>query len=299
MVALPPARTEANVRIRLMLLLAFIGPGMMLRKYLVERMVGALGQSQGCDGSDVEQMEVDEEGRFERCPVALLEDGTILRQHLRPMLRCHVHAYLRVAEVWHTTHHIGHVHVPTHVLYTGRHVQRCCASVKLCALRSAMTARDFKVLESGQALLVLRLCTMDLPNFTFPPDFNFQCSGSLQENGNTSADYPPYPPSLMAGRPFDATFPYSQSFNSRIDWDNPSLYQSLPSLSELLNEDHDTWDTLLPPASQKNGSDASHSVNESQQATLPTGHEVLDAHRAIHTSQQATLPAGREVASLN
>lgn len=72
----------------------------------MERMVGASGQSQGYDGSDVEQMEVDEEGRFERCPATLLEDGTILCQHLRPTLRHHVHAYLRVAEVWHTTHHM-------------------------------------------------------------------------------------------------------------------------------------------------------------------------------------------------
>ncbi|KAG1903495.1 uncharacterized protein F5891DRAFT_977619 [Suillus fuscotomentosus] len=131
-VALPLVRTEANVRIRLIFEAWFM-------KHLVERMVRASGQSQGYDGSDVEQMEVDEEGWFERCPVALLEDGTILRQYLRQTLRHHVHAYLRVAEVWHTTHHIGHVHVPTHFLHTGRHVQRSCASVKLCALRSAMT----------------------------------------------------------------------------------------------------------------------------------------------------------------
>lgn len=135
---------------------------------------------------------------------------------------------------------------------------------------------------------MLRLCTMDLPNFTFPPDFNFQCSGS----------------SLMAGRLFHATFPYSQSFDSRIDWDDPSLYQSLPPLSELLNECHNTRDMLLPPAPQKNASDASHAVNASQQTN--ECHDTRDTllppapqKNASDASQQATLPAGREVANLN
>ncbi|KAG2050479.1 hypothetical protein BDR06DRAFT_1011292 [Suillus hirtellus] len=164
-------------------------------------------------------------------------------------------------------------------------------------------AHDFQVLESSQALLVLQLSTMDLPNFTFPPDFNFQYSSSLQGNGNTSVDYPPYPPSMMAGHPFHATFPYSQSFDSRIDWDDPLLYQSVPSLSDLLNECHNMWDTLLPPAPQNNASDASHAINTSwdvsQQTTLPAGHEVLDANHAINMSQQATLPARCEVVNLN
>lgn len=59
----------------------------------------------------------------------LLEDGTILRRHLRPTLRRHGHAYLRVAEVWHTAHHVRHAHVPAHVLHTGRHVNPTSADV--------------------------------------------------------------------------------------------------------------------------------------------------------------------------
>lgn len=59
----------------------------------------------------------------------LLEEGTILWRHLRPTLRRYGHAYLRVAEVWHTAHHVGHAHVGAHVLHTGRHVHRTSVDV--------------------------------------------------------------------------------------------------------------------------------------------------------------------------
>ncbi|KAG1818069.1 uncharacterized protein BJ212DRAFT_1298919 [Suillus subaureus] len=74
-------------------------------------------------------------------------------------------------------------------------------------------------------------------------------------------------------------------FDGSIDWNDPGLYQSLPSLSELLNEYPDMQDVLLPAIPQSNVSDLSGQTNTSGQTSVPQSN-VSDVSHAIDTSEQ-------------
>ncbi|KAG1894290.1 uncharacterized protein F5891DRAFT_985172 [Suillus fuscotomentosus] len=78
----------------------------------------------------------------------------------------------------------------------------------------------------------------------------------IKEYDEAALPYLPYPPLLAAHSPFQyssipnivpfTTNAHSNLFDGSIDWNDPALYHSLPSLSDLLDGHPSMQDTLLP-----------------------------------------------------
>ncbi|KAG1879323.1 hypothetical protein C8R48DRAFT_767572 [Suillus tomentosus] len=106
----------------------------------------------------------------------------------------------------------------------------------------------------------------------------------IKEYGEARVPFLPYPPSLVAHSPFQYssmpnpvpfnTNAHSNLFDGSIDWNDPALYNSLPSLLDLLNGHSSMQDTLLPAVPRNDAPNTSPSTD-----TLP------------HTNQDTLLPA--------
>jgi hypothetical protein len=108
----------------------------------------------------------------------------------------------------------------------------------------------------------------------------------------------PFPCSSMSNlQPFN-TNDSSNLFNGTIDWNDPALYRSLPSLSDLLDGRPSLQETLLPAVPQTDAPNSSPHMGASLH-TVPSntsipGHDHLDVPCP---DKAANLPGSQDKAT--
>jgi hypothetical protein len=135
-------------------------------------------------------------------------------------------------------------------------------------------------------------------NFVFTSNPNYNRNGLSSEAGVAY----PYPLPLIPHFPFSST-PTPQPFNAKIglngnlcdgaiDWNDPALYESLPSLSALLDDHSNFQDTVLP-APHNDMSDVSPDTGESLDNASVPGHDIQDTTPS--QDKAANLPSQEEI----